>query len=144
MAKKKGGSAASNRSVRANRRSATTRASVLRAHGQMRAHFEALAPERAAAVKAAAAAVAGFKTVTFSCNNFPSVLVTISTHVGAALLQPSGTFHLPTGSHHIAWSAQGAAGASFDVSVLNGSLDESIDGPLPQGGDGGARILTVS
>lgn len=129
---------------RPKKRAATKKAAILRSHKQMRAHFKAIDPKQSATLKAAAAPAAALKIVTFTCDNFPTVLVTISTHAGAALLQPSGTFHLPTGDNKIAWSAQGTAGAPFGVSVTNGVLDESISGPLPAGGDGGPRLLTVS
>jgi len=132
------------RRMPSKKRRSVSKGAILRLHKQMGAHFQALDPARTAALKSAAVAAAAVKTVTFTCDNFPAVLVTISTHVGAALLQPNGTFHLAPGDHNIVWSAQGTAGAAFDVSVTNGSLDESISGPLPAGGDGGPRLLTVS
>jgi hypothetical protein len=125
-------------------RPATSKAAILRIHKQMGAHFRALDRKRTPAVSLRAAEPAALSTVTFTCSNFPAVLVTISTHAGAALLQPEGTFRLTPGDHNIVWSAQGSTGASFDVSVTNGTLDQSISGPLPAGGDGGPRVLTVT
>ena len=87
------------------------------------------------------AAVASSKRVTFTCTNFPTVIVTISTHVGAILLQPGGALDMPVGNNDLVWAARGTAGAPFDVTVAGGSLDEDISGPLPAGGP---RILTVA
>ena len=85
----------------------------------------------------------GPTAVTFTCNNFPTVLVSISTHAGSAVLQPGATFHLPSGDHPMAWAARGTAGAPFQVGVAGGTLNMPIGGILPAGGNGGPRILTV-
>ncbi len=86
---------------------------------------------------------AGPKVVTFTCDNFPTVLVSISTYAGSAVLQPGATFHLPPGDHPVAWAARGTAGAPFQVGVAGGTLNMPIGGTLPSGGNGGPRILTV-
>lgn len=90
------------------------------------------------------AAAAALKAVTFTNNNFPAVLVSISTYAGSAVLQPGATFRLPSGDHPIAWAAQGTTGAPFQVAVAGGTLDMPIGGVLPAGGNGGPRTLTVA
>jgi hypothetical protein len=70
--------------------------------------------------------------------------VTISTQAGAQLLQPNATFNLPAGAQKVLWSARGTTRANFNVTVTGGTIDDTITGPLPSGGDGGLRDLTVS
>jgi hypothetical protein len=123
----------------------SSRTAVLRSHGAFIRHFESLAGA-ASATRGSAVAFAtsaGLKKVSFACDN-PAVQVTISTTAGAQLLQPSATFNLPAGPQKILWSAQGTTGANFNVAVTGGTMDDTITGPLPSGGDGGLRELVVS
>ena len=88
---------------------------------------------------------AGPTAVKFTCTNASAVLVTITTHAGAVLLQPSQAINLPSGKQDIVWSARGTTGAAFKVTVSGGTLDAPIDTTLPPGGKtGGLRFLTVS
>jgi hypothetical protein len=97
------------------------------------------------AIAAGPAVGAGLKVVTFTSSTFPTVLVVISTHVGAVILTPSASVSLPTGSHEIVWKAEGPPGAHYGVTVTGGTLDIPIAGTIPSSGwNGGPRILTVS
>jgi hypothetical protein len=122
----------------------SSRAAVLRSHSALIRHFNSLVAGASATRGAVAfAASAGLKKVTFACDS-PAVLVTISTTAGALLLQPAATFNLPPGPQEILWSAKGTTGASFNVTVTGGTMDDTITGPLPSGGDGGLRKLEVN
>jgi hypothetical protein len=136
--------AAKRSSGRSRSAGSASRAASLRALGALNRQFASLKPRRPASRAASLDASAESKAVTFTCDNGSTVLVTISTQAGALLLQPSGTFNLPAGAQRILWSARGATGANFNVTVTGGTMDAPIRGPLPSGGDGGRRDLTVS
>ncbi|MET0551705.1 MAG: hypothetical protein ABW221_01615 [Vicinamibacteria bacterium] len=86
------------------------------------------------------------KEVKFACDNASVVRVTIRIKQTGEerQLEPDATFDVPTGTQRLRWSARGPAGAEFNVTVTGGSMDDTITGPLPSGGDGGQRDLVVS
>ena len=116
--------------------SAGSASAVVRRVHSMTDHFLSLARAMAAA--------AGPQRVTFRCSNPAAVLVTVSTHVGAVLLNPEASLDMASGQNDIVWAARGTGGAGFEVGVTGGRFNLPIKGPLPVSGeDGGPRVLTV-